>query len=502
MLSYTEDVRVQQSSGSSFVISGGGTLTTSIQRPEPKVTSGAKPFGGYDKRDVPKEDEEITHVGPGTSVGEYFRRFWQPVCMSIQLKNVPHKIRIMGEDLIAFRDRTGRIGVLARHCCHRGASLEFGVIQECGIRCCYHGFHYDTDGTLLDVPIEPDRGERLRRSVAQGAYPAFERDGLVFAYMGPSESVPPFPESDAFEKYEDTRLVPFSNVFPCNWLQILENIADQMHTATLHQPATLYDGALPPGIDPTPLTLPSFGTMPLIEYVGVREGTAMAFVAGRRMNDQLVWWRINECALPNLTHHAYTFENGRERRLFHRVHMSRWYVPVDDTNTIVYGWRMFGRTVDPLQKGREERVGWDDIDFLEGQVGNRPYDQQQRLPGDWEAIVSQRPIAIHALEHPTTNDIGVYMFRKMLREAIRGTNQSASSEALHRRPRNQLPSYTYTQNTILQIRRRASAEEDKRLIRELGRKLIDITTQADDLVGEERNTFVRQRFEELERSCE
>ena len=104
--------------------------------------------------------------------------------------------------------------------------------------------------------------------MTQGAYPAFERDGLVFAYMGPSESVPPFPESDAFEKYDDTRLVAFSNVFPCNWLQVLENIADQMHTAILHQPATLYDGALPPGIDPTPLTLPSFETMPLIEYVG------------------------------------------------------------------------------------------------------------------------------------------------------------------------------------------------------------------------------------------
>ena len=88
---------------------------------------------------------------------EYFRRFWQPVCMSTQFKDVPHKIRIMGEDLIAFRDRSGRIGVLARHCCHRGASLEFGVIQERGIRCCYHGIHYDTDGTLLDVPIEIDR---------------------------------------------------------------------------------------------------------------------------------------------------------------------------------------------------------------------------------------------------------------------------------------------------------------------------------------------------------
>ncbi|HVB81517.1 MAG TPA: Rieske 2Fe-2S domain-containing protein [Candidatus Binataceae bacterium] len=474
----------------------------STQRADPKALSRAIPFGGYYQRDVPEEDREITHVSPGTPVGEYFRRFWLPVCMSTQLKDVPHKIRIMGEDLIAFRDRSGRVGVLARHCCHRGASLEFGVIQERGIRCCYHGIHYDTDGTLLDVPTEIDRGARLKRSVTQGAYPAFERDGLVFAYMGPPETTPPFLDSDAFEKYDDTRLVAFSNVFPCNWLQVLENIADQMHTAVLHQPATLYDGPLPRGLDPAPLTLPSFETKPVIDYVKVRNDTAMAFIAGRRTSDHLVWWRINECALPEMTHHAYVFEDGRERRLFHRVHMSRWYVPVDDTNTIIYGWRMFGRTVDPLQKGREDRVGWDDMDFLEGQVGNRSYEQQQRLPGDWEAIVSQRPIAVHALEHPMSGDVGVYMFRKILRDAVRGTNQPASSETLHERARRGLPSYTYTQNTTLRIPRRTSDEEDKRIIGEVGRKLIEITAQADEFVGEERNVFVRRHFEELERSYE
>jgi phenylpropionate dioxygenase-like ring-hydroxylating dioxygenase large terminal subunit len=98
--------------------------------------------------------------------------------MSSQLKDVPHPIRILGEDLVAFRDLSGQVAVMHRHCAHRGASLEFGVIQEQGIRCCYHGFHYAVDGMLIEAPTEPDKGVRLRQSVCQGAYPALERDGL------------------------------------------------------------------------------------------------------------------------------------------------------------------------------------------------------------------------------------------------------------------------------------------------------------------------------------
>lgn len=460
----------------------------------------ASAYGGYLQREVPAENAEITRTGPGTPLGEYLRRFWQPVCLSSQLTDVAHPIRIMGEDLVAFRDRSGSVGVLARHCCHRGASLEYGIIQRHGIRCCYHGFHFDVDGCLLDVPIEQDRGARLRETIAQGAYPALERDGLVFAYMGPPSNRPPFEEWDSFDKSGDTKLVPFSNVFPCNWLQVLDNIADQMHTATLHQPASLFDGPLPENLDFEPFTLGAFGTVPVLDYVPVRSGTAMAFVAGRRTSDALVWWRINECALPNMTHHAYLFEDGKTRRPFHRVHMCRWYVPVDDTHSIIYGWRMFGLEIDPYQKGREDRVGWDDMDFLEGQVGNRDYHEQQRLPGDWEAIVSQRPIAIHALEHPTSADVGVYMYRRLLRDALRRRNPAAGPENLHARLDANMPLHTYTQNTVLNIPVQPTPDADKAMIRDIGRKLIQITSEADGLLGTERLQFVRSCYSELENS--
>lgn len=456
-------------------------------------------YSAYHRRNVPSEDSEITRSGPDTPLGEYLRRFWQPVCMSEQLKDVPHKIRIMGEDLIAFRDKRGEVGVLQRHCSHRGASLEFGIIGERGIRCPYHAFHYDVDGTLLDAPGEPDNGAKLSQTVCQGAYPAFERDGLVFAYMGPPDKKPPFPEWDAMDKYEDTRLVPFSNVFPCNWLQVLDNIADQVHTSLLHNPAILFDGDPPADIDIDGFTLKAFSGVPVLDFTEVRNSTSMAFIAGRRMSDDRVWWRINECSLPNHTFHAYLFENGAEVRKFHRVHMMRWYVPVDDENSIVYGYRMFGKAIDPYGLGREQRVGWDDMDFLGGQVGGRPYEESVRLPGDWEVIVGQRPIAIHALENPMAADAGVYMFRKLLRQAVRGKNEGASPEALHARATEGLPTHCYTQNTIISVRRRPDDEEDKKVIREIGRKIVALTAAADAYIGEERKQFMRDKLTEIER---
>ena len=328
-------------------------------------------YSAYHRRDLPAEDAEITRSGPGTPLGEYLRRFWQPVCMSEQLRDVPHKIRIMSEDLIAFRDKRGKVGVMQRHCAHRGASLEFGIIGERGIRCPYHAFHYDVDGTLLDAPGEPDNGAKLSQSVCQGAYPAFERDGLVFAYMGPPDEMPPFPEWDALDKHDGTRLVPFSNVFPCNWLQVLDNIADQVHTSLLHNPAILFDGDPPADLDIDGFTLKSFSGVPVLDFTEVRNGTSMAFIAGRRMSDERVWWRINECALPNYSFHAYLFENGAEIRKFHRVHMIRWYVPVDDENSIMYGYRMFGDAIDPFL-------------FASAEVGPGMHDE----PGDPQSVAA------------------------------------------------------------------------------------------------------------------
>ena len=127
-------------------------MNTPSNSPENGLYGG---YRGYHQRQVPGEEAELARVGPGTACGEYLRRYWQPVAMASEVGELPLVVRILGEDLVLFRDGGGRYGLLHRHCSHRGASLEYGIIRERGISCCYHGWHYDVDGRVLETPGEP-----------------------------------------------------------------------------------------------------------------------------------------------------------------------------------------------------------------------------------------------------------------------------------------------------------------------------------------------------------
>src|SRR5262245_53619304 len=176
-----------------------------------------KRFGAYYHRDVPEEDSALTHIGPGTPCGEYFRRFWQPICFSDDLRDVPRRVTILGEALVVFRDLRGTVGLLELHCPHRGTSLEYGLISERGIRCCYHGWLFDVDGAVLETPGEAVEST-LKERLCHGAYPTHEYKGIVFAYMGPPDQQPPFPIYDSLER-QGYRIIPGQQYFyPCNWL--------------------------------------------------------------------------------------------------------------------------------------------------------------------------------------------------------------------------------------------------------------------------------------------
>src|SRR5438876_46217 len=141
-------------------------------------------FRGWDQVPAAEDNRELTRTGRGTPAGEYLRRFWQPVALSEEVGEVPLALHILGEKLVLFRDGGGRLGLLHRHCSHRGASLEFGIVSERGLRCAYHGWKYDVDGTILETPaLPPD--SKVKQKLCHGAYPTVEYAGLVFAYFGP-----------------------------------------------------------------------------------------------------------------------------------------------------------------------------------------------------------------------------------------------------------------------------------------------------------------------------
>ena len=144
------------------------------------------PYGGYHQTAALAADAELTHVCPGTPGGEYLRRFWHPVALTIAVSELPKLVRVLGEDLVLFRDGNGRFGLLHRHCPHRGASLEYGICEARGLRCCYHGWLFDVDGTILETPGEPpdsSAAAKLRQSLRHGAYPVIDTNAQsVLAY--------------------------------------------------------------------------------------------------------------------------------------------------------------------------------------------------------------------------------------------------------------------------------------------------------------------------------
>jgi len=407
-------------------------------------------FGAYYHREAPQEDTELTHTGPGTLCGEYLRRFWQPICFADELRDLPVRVKILGEELVVFRDFQGSIGLLELHCPHRGTSLEFGLISQRGIRCCYHGWLFDVDGAILETPGEP-ASSTLKNRLCHGAYPIHEYNGIVFAYMGPPEERAAFPLYDSFSR-SGYRLIPGRKYYyPCNWLQILENAMDPVHTAFLH---TIVSGSQ---------FTDEFGKVPELDFTETPVG--MIYMATRRVGDN-IWARMVENVLPNLQQVAPIWENGHVEHPFSGPMMSRWIVRVDDTNTMFIEFRHVSETTGATPDW------WADRDvMLPGQLAAEDYEASQRRPGDYEAQVSQRTVAIHGLEHLGATDRGVIMFRQQLRQGIRAVKAGKTPNG----PCRDVGAITatYCNDTVVRVPPAPTVEEDQQLIRASARKLAE-----------------------------
>lgn len=443
-------------------------------------TLGIPKFGGYFRRIQIEEDRELTNVGPGTPGGEYLRRFWHPVALASELGDTPTAIRILGEDLVVFRDKSGHVGLLHRHCSHRGASLEFGIISEHGIRCCYHGWLYGVDGTVLETPSEPPTSS-LHTSLLHGAYLTKEHAGLIFAYMGPPDDAPHLPIYDCWGSWpEDNRLVPYKIHTPCNWLQAHENGADPIHTAYLH--------AIVSGVQFSP----SFSALPEIDFMETPIG--LLAIATRRCENNL-WIRASDVILPNAAQFGTGFVDGTKEKFALCAWLTRWIVPIDDTHSYAIGLRHFNKVIDPLSEGREDLIGLGKVDFM-GQTDERPYVERQKSPGDYDALIGQRAIAIHANEHLSSTDKGIAMVRRQIRRGIRAIQDGKPMPLPRRYPEGIVP--TYNAEIIQAVPSLGS--DDAGLIRAFGRGVCEIIIRSGDSPPGERHRRVEEEVRELVKS--
>jgi 5,5'-dehydrodivanillate O-demethylase oxygenase subunit len=181
-----------------------------------------------------EQNELLTRVGPGTPCGDMMRRYWHPVAAVSELEGLKwnKRIRLLGEDLVLYRDKQGRMGLITEQCPHRRASLAYGIPTNDGIRCPYHGWEFGHQGQCLSQPNEPEKSS-FKNKITTPAYAVEEMGGVFWAYLGPAESKPLLPQLDGFVAEGTVRMLG-SAVVPCNWLQIMENSLDPVHTEWLH----------------------------------------------------------------------------------------------------------------------------------------------------------------------------------------------------------------------------------------------------------------------------
>jgi phenylpropionate dioxygenase-like ring-hydroxylating dioxygenase large terminal subunit len=352
---------------------------------------------------------DLASVGRGTPGGEYLRRFWHPVAFLDELKDVPLRARILGEDLVVFRDGGGDVGVLHLNCCHRGTSLEFGLIADKGIRCCYHGRVFDTDGSILEMPGELN-ADRLRQIMRQPAYPVHLFAGMAFTYMGPPDKQPPFPMLDRFD-LPGVKLVPsMRQPFACNWVQIKDNAADPAHTAVLH------------AIKGADQFSDEFGHFPELAFAETPVG--MSYWGVRLVGDN-IWIRSNDVMMPTIHCIPSIIEDGRRHKRCSAPWLTIWTTPVDDESSINF---LLSHIADDDPTSPERRHHLESF----GQSADRSYAERQRLPGDYDAMVSQGAIADRRRENLGTLDQGVTLFRRQLRRGIEAVQRGEDPQGVFR----------------------------------------------------------------------
>ena len=392
-----------------------------------------------------EENELLTRVGPGTPAGELLRRYWQPLALSEELHvgAAPKPVRLLGEDLVLFRDDQGRVGLLDIHCSHRGADLSFGRVEDGGLRCIYHGWLYDVKGQCLDQPGEPDGGHG-RETVRHKAYPCQEAAGIIFAYLGPGEP-PLLPAYEIFGVPEEYRYV--SKIYSeCNYLQANEGNIDPVHLSFLHR---FFDEDLAGQGRPTQFRSVSGSSNSPNQLCGENlaptteielEDFGVRIYTWRPVGEN-AYLRVSNFVMPNLS--AVPGETQGAGYLIN------WHVPIDDE----HHWKfmiVFSRKAPlDMDRFRNRYTGEMLPDYRPVRNARNRYLQDREeartrsytgmgpfFPGhDLFATESQGHIQDRTREHLVSSDKAILAARKQLLKAIKDVQDGHEAQHVIRDPK-------------------------------------------------------------------
>jgi phenylpropionate dioxygenase-like ring-hydroxylating dioxygenase large terminal subunit len=374
------------------------------------------------------QNDLVTLTGPDQPCGRLLRQYWQPAALAEELAGARPVCgaRVLGQDLVLFRDAHGELGALDRHCAHRGADLAFGRLEDGGLRCPFHGWLFDATGRCLQTPAEPD--DRVCTRVRQPAYPVVERSGILFVYLGTGEP-PGFAALDCFVAPE-SQVFAFKGHLDCNWLQALEVGIDPAHASFLHR--FFHDEDAREGYGRQFRATSADSDMPMTRVLREfprpdlaveRTQYGLRLTALRRISDAHTHVRVTNLLFPQ----AFVIPLSQEMTI------TQWHVPIDDTSC--YWYAIFTSFTGPVDKQtmRDQRLKLYRLPDYRPKVGRfndygfDPYQQAHatytgmgediNVHDQW-AVESQGRIQDRTREHLGQSDKGIIAYRRLLFKAI------------------------------------------------------------------------------------
>lgn len=373
-----------------------------------------------------EQNDLLTRTGPGTPMGRLFRSYWLPALLADELPHddcPPVRLKLLSERLLAFRDTKGRYGLIDEFCAHRGVSLWFGRNEECGLRCCYHGWKYDVTGQCIDVPSEPE-ASGFARSVKLTSYPLIERGGVLWTYMGPPEKTPPQPEWE-FVTVPASHTITTKRSQESNWLQAMEGGIDSSHVSFLHR-GDLNTDPMFKGAKGNQYNLSDM--RPVFEVV---ESAGGLFIGARRNAENgHYYWRITQWVMPTFT--------MIPPRGDHSIHGHFW-IPIDDETCWTWSYDyhptrpLSDGEIDAVRQGKGIHVKYvpgtfrpfanKDNDYLIDRVAQKAGRTFSGVEGfamqDASLQESMGPIVDRTKENLVSTDNGIIMARHRLLRAVK-----------------------------------------------------------------------------------